>query len=198
MHLAVRSVFVLTVFLVSACGDSPTAPTAPPPHPPVPPRPLPGFSDPTFNTTFWGQLIYNAYDKPGTLSQRPSWVMPTPHPHVYIWDETRRRHRARLHGGVRSRAIIGAGDRAPLRRPRRIRAVRSYGPGLDHDPRRHRGRGADVHARLLRATPTSAPTRDRSGCRRGRLAVHGVIRIGCWRTNSATRSGSTTCPTPTP
>ena len=37
-----------------------------------------------FNGTFWGQLIYNAYDNPGDLSGRRSWVMPTNSPSVHI------------------------------------------------------------------------------------------------------------------
>ena len=38
----------------------------------------------TFNKTFWGRLIYNAYDKPDGLTGRVSWVMPTTSPNVYI------------------------------------------------------------------------------------------------------------------
>ena len=78
---------VLIVLLLAGC-DSPTAPTPPPPRPPpsppAPVTPLPGFSDPTFNATFWSQLIYNAFAKPRDLSGRRSRVMPTTSPNVYI------------------------------------------------------------------------------------------------------------------
>ena len=80
--------FVLLVLLLAGCdATTPTAPTPPAPQTPNPPPtpPTPPTAPTIVDGTFWSQLIYNAYDKPGDLSERVSWVMPTTNPHVYIW-----------------------------------------------------------------------------------------------------------------
>ena len=90
-------IFLVAAAVIVGCGRSPVAPTpvppvvAPPPPtatapvtPPLPTPPPVPIPATTFNGTFWSQLIYNAYSKPGSLSERRSWVLPTRSPNVYI------------------------------------------------------------------------------------------------------------------
>ena len=71
------------IVLLASCADVTTGPTAPTPTPTPPVQATPEPA-PSFDGVFWGQLIYNAYDDPGDLAGRVSWVMPTTSPNVYI------------------------------------------------------------------------------------------------------------------
>ncbi len=120
---------------------------------------LPGFSklirqdargkpEPTFNGTFWSRLIYNAFDKPGDLSGRVSWVMPTTSPNVYIWTRNvdssalayRRREIPRIVEAVTGRPYSGRVDYGPNDRELigwiTIRVVT-----VDQEPEEMRGQG---------------------------------------------------------
>ena len=155
--------FVLVVLLAS-CADGPTGPTAPTtipaptltvttpepepepePDPDPDPDPEPG---PSFDGTFWSRLIYNAFNKPGDLSGRVSWVMPTTSPNVYIWtrnvDSTAlahmRREIPRIVASVTGRPFAGRVDYGPNDRESSgwitIRIVT-----VDQEPSEMRGNG---------------------------------------------------------
>ena len=101
-----------------------------------------------FNKTFWGRLIYNAYEKPDGLTGRVSWVMPTTSPNVYIWTRNvdssalayMRREIPRIVEAVTGRPYSGRVDYGPNDRESigwiTIRVVT-----VDEEPEEMRGQG---------------------------------------------------------
>ena len=75
---------VLIAHLLTACGAPPAGPSILPTKPPVVAPPVVEAPGPEFDDGLWRELVYNAYDKPGDMAGRISWVMPTASPNVYI------------------------------------------------------------------------------------------------------------------
>ena len=73
---------LVAVGVIAGCESS-QSPVAPTPLTSVEPPSTPSRKN-LFNGTFWGQLIYNAYDNPGDLSGRSSLVLQTHSPSVHI------------------------------------------------------------------------------------------------------------------
>ena len=72
-----RCWLLLVVVVLVGCGDDgagPRLPTSPTTVTPWPTAPV----DPRFDDAFWAQLVYNAYDEPGDLTGRTSWVLDDP------------------------------------------------------------------------------------------------------------------------
>ena len=67
----------------------------------LPTRPV----DPRFDDQFWRELVFNQFDKPGTIGQQVSWMLTTTSPNVYI----------RM-GDPTGRRVVSSGQRDYMRR----------------------------------------------------------------------------------